>query len=48
MDPIRYIFEKSALTGRIARWKMLLSEYDIEYRAQKAIKGSILADHLAH
>ena len=27
---------------------MLLSEYDIEYRSQKAIKGSILADHLAH
>ncbi|GAU46436.1 hypothetical protein TSUD_91540 [Trifolium subterraneum] len=36
------------LTGRIARWHMLLSEYDIEYRTQKAIKGSILADHLAH
>ncbi|XP_050909916.1 uncharacterized protein LOC127123764 [Lathyrus oleraceus] len=48
MDPIKYIFEKPALTGRIARWQMLLSEYDIEYRAQKAIKGSILADHLAH
>ena len=27
---------------------MLLSEYDIEYQSQKAIKGSILADHLAH
>ena len=27
---------------------MLLLEYDIEYRTQKAIKGSILADHLAH
>ena len=27
---------------------MLLSEYDIEYHSQKAIKGSILADHLAH
>ncbi|XP_058759885.1 uncharacterized protein LOC131633188 [Vicia villosa] len=26
---------------------MLLSEYDIQYRAQKAIKGSVLADHLA-
>ncbi|GAU46722.1 hypothetical protein TSUD_100140 [Trifolium subterraneum] len=26
------------LTGRIARWQMLLSEYDIEYRTQKAIK----------
>ena len=48
MDPIKYIFEKPALTGMIARWQMLLSEYDIEYRAQKAIKGSILADHLAH
>ena len=48
MDPIKYIFEKPALTGRIARWQMLLSEYDIEYRDQKAIKGSILADHLAH
>ena len=48
MDPIKYIFEKPALTGRISRWQMLLSEYDIEYRAQKAIKGSILVDHLAH
>ena len=27
---------------------MLLSEYDIEYWSQKAIKGSLLADHLAH
>ena len=48
MDPIKYIFEKPSLTGRIAHWRMLLSEYDIEYRSQKAIKGSILADHLAH
>jgi len=48
MDPIKYIFEKPALTGRIVRWQMLLSEYDIEYRFQKAIKGSIFADHLAH
>jgi len=27
----KYIFEKPALTGRIARWQMLLSQYDIEY-----------------
>ena len=31
MDPIKYIFERLALTGRISRWQMLLSEYDIEY-----------------
>jgi len=48
MDPIKYIFEKPTLTRRIARWQMLLSEYDIVYRTQNAIKGSILADHLAH
>jgi len=48
MDPIKYIFEKPALTGRIARWQMLLSEYDILYVTQKAIKGSALADFLAH
>jgi ribonuclease HI len=48
MDPIKYIFENLALIGRIACWQMLLSEYDIEYHTQKAIKRSILADHLAH
>uniref|UniRef100_A0A2N9FUV3 Integrase catalytic domain-containing protein n=1 Tax=Fagus sylvatica TaxID=28930 RepID=A0A2N9FUV3_FAGSY len=26
MDPIKYIFEKPALTGKIARWQVLLSE----------------------
>ena len=48
MDPIKYIFEKPTLTGRISRWKMLFSEYDIEYHAQKAIKSSVLEDYLAH
>ncbi|MCI55409.1 NBS-containing resistance-like protein, partial [Trifolium medium] len=27
---------------------MLLSEYDIQYVTQKAIKGSVVAEHLAH
>jgi hypothetical protein len=46
MDPIKYIFEKPALTGRLARWQMLLSEYDIQYVSQKAIKGSVLSNYL--
>ncbi|XP_058757655.1 uncharacterized protein LOC131630928 [Vicia villosa] len=48
MDPIKYIFEKPALTGRIARWQMILTEYDIQYTTQKAIKSSVIADYLAH
>ncbi|XP_058068469.1 uncharacterized protein LOC131217549 [Magnolia sinica] len=47
MDPLKYLFEKPAQTGRIAKWQLLLSEFDITYVTQKAIKGQALADHLA-
>ena len=47
MDPVKYIFEKPALTGRIARWQVLLSKFDIVYVTQKEIKGSALVDYLA-
>jgi len=40
MDPVKYIFEKPALTGRIAWWQVLLSDFDIVYVTQKVIKGS--------
>ncbi|RDX81291.1 rnhA, partial [Mucuna pruriens] len=48
MDPLKYIFEKPALTGKIARWQVALSKYDILHVTQKARKGSALADYLAH
>jgi len=47
MDPDKYIFEKPTLTGRIARCQVLLSNFDVVYVIQKAIKGSALADYLA-
>ena len=31
MDPIKYIFEKLALIGKISRWQMLLTEFDIMF-----------------
>ena len=31
LDPIKYIFEKPSLSRRIARWQVLLSEFDILY-----------------
>lgn len=46
MDLIKYIFYKPALTGRITRWQVLLSKYDIVYVTQKTVKGSALADYL--
>ncbi|XP_050920978.1 uncharacterized protein LOC127138547 [Lathyrus oleraceus] len=48
MDPIKYIFEKPVVTSRIARWQMLLTEYDIQYVTKKVIKGSVLSNYLAH
>jgi len=47
MDLVKYIFEKPALTRRITQWQVLLSEFDIVYVTQRAIKGSALADYLA-
>ena len=46
MDLVKYIFDKPALTGWIARWQVWLTEFDIVYVAQKAIKGTALADYL--
>ncbi|WRX18297.1 Integrase [Theobroma cacao] len=46
LDPIKYIFEKPFLSGRIARWQVILSKYDIVYVSQKLIKGSVIADFL--
>ena len=47
MALVKYIFEKPACTGQIARWQVLLSEFNIVYVTQKEIKGSTLADYLA-
>ena len=47
LDPIKYLCEAPALLGRLARWQVLLSKYDIVYVSQKAIKGSVITNFLA-
>ncbi|XP_015159785.1 uncharacterized protein [Solanum tuberosum] len=47
MDPLKYIFQKAMPIEKLAKWQMLLSEFDIVYVTQKAIKAQALADHLA-
>ena len=46
IDPIKYIFEKPALTGKISHWQMLLSKFDIVFLMLKAIKGQAIANYL--
>ena len=42
MDPLKYFFEKPALSGRLSRWLILLVEFDLKYVARKTIKGSVV------
>ncbi|XP_070045448.1 uncharacterized protein [Nicotiana tomentosiformis] len=46
MDPLKYIFQKPMPIGKLSKWQILLSEFDIIYVTQKAVKGQVLADHL--
>jgi len=46
IDHLKYIFEKPYLSSRIARWQVLLYEYDIVYITRKAVKGNVIANHL--
>ncbi|RVW31201.1 hypothetical protein CK203_082904 [Vitis vinifera] len=47
LDLLRYLLNKPVLVGRLMRWLVLLTEFDIHYVTQKSIKGSIVANHLA-
>ena len=40
--------EKPVQDGKIAKWVLLLSEFDIKYMTQKSVKGRAIANHLAH
>ncbi|XP_070001962.1 uncharacterized protein [Nicotiana sylvestris] len=47
LDPFKYIFQKPMPIGRLAKWQILLTEFDIIYVTRTAMKAQALADHLA-
>ena len=47
IDPLKYLLSKATLTSHLAKWAMILSEFDIEYVEWKAIKGKAIIDQLA-
>ncbi|XP_075636804.1 uncharacterized protein LOC142609048 [Castanea sativa] len=44
MGPLKYLFEKPALSGRLSRWLILLAKFNLKYVARKTIKGSVMSD----
>ena len=48
IDPLKYLLSTAALIGRLAKWVMVLSDFDIQYVDCKAIKGKVITDQLAN
>ena len=46
MDPMKYRYATPSLVGKLDRWLILLSEFDIEYLIKKLIKGRVVAEFL--
>ncbi|XP_050938837.1 uncharacterized protein LOC127148684 [Cucumis melo] len=46
-DPVKYILSRPVISGCLAKWAIILQQYDIVYIPQKAVKGQALADFLA-
>ncbi|XP_058003726.1 uncharacterized protein LOC131180128 [Hevea brasiliensis] len=47
MDPLKYLFEVPTLVGKLAKWLVLLYEFDIVYETRKTIKGRVVAKFLS-
>lgn len=46
-DHLKHVFNKSDFSGCLAKWVMLLMEFDLKFVLQKAIKGRALTNQLA-
>ena len=48
VNPLRLLMTKpGSLNSRLAKWALLLSQYEMLFFPQKAVKGQALADFLA-
>jgi len=42
--PIRKVLQKPDVAGRMVRWAVELSEFDVQYEPKDLIKGQLYAD----
>jgi len=42
--PIRKVLQKPDVAGRMVRWAVELSEFDVQYEPRGPIKGQVYAD----
>ena len=46
-NPLKYLHSVPSLVGKLGRWLVLLTEFDIDYLTSKVIKGRAVAEFLA-
>ncbi|XP_016164514.1 uncharacterized protein LOC107607039 [Arachis ipaensis] len=46
-QPLRQVLQKPELAGRLVKWSVELSEFDIKYEGRASIKSQFLADFIA-
>jgi len=43
-DIVRYMLSMQIMSGRIGKWILALSKFDLHYESAKAVKGQIMAN----
>jgi len=46
LDPIRYLLQQPIMSGKVVRYIVMLSEFDLRYILQKSIKGRVVSNFL--
>ena len=47
MNPIKHLYEAPSIVEKLAKWLVLLTEFDVQYLTKKTIKGRAVAEFLA-
>ena len=45
-DVIKHMLSMPILNGRMGKWILALSEFDLRYELAKAVKGQVIADFI--
>ena len=47
-DVIKHMLSMPILNGRMGKWILVLSEFDLRYESAKAVKGQVITDFITH
>ena len=47
-DVIKHMLSMPILNGRVGKWILALSEFDLKYESAKVVKGQVMADFVTH